>query len=117
MKGILIPAIVENIGSRKDNTLKITLGTNELPPDNAGALFALHNKLVTVYISPSQVNTVEIEQVDKLDPELQGKTQGQRIRNVLFLLFQQDTEGFKSFDEFYKFKTERIIEHLKTKIK
>jgi len=117
MKGILLPAIIEAIQSRKDNTLKIVLGTNELSPANAGSLFGLHNKLATVYISPSEIDQKEIDQVDKLDPELQGKTQGQRLRGVLYILFEQDHEGFNDFDSYYKHRTEKIIEHLKTKIK
>lgn len=88
MKGLLVPAIVENIQTRKDNTLKIVLGTNELSPVNAGSLFGLHGKLATVYISPSEINQKEIDQIDRLDPELPGKTQAQRIRAVLYILFE-----------------------------
>ena len=55
--------------------------------------------------------------MDQLDPEMEGKTQGQRIRNVLYILFTQDNEGFTDFDSYYKNKTEKYINHLKTKIK
>lgn len=75
------------------------------------------NSLAVTYISPKDVNQKEIDQVDKLDPELEGKTQSQRIRNVLYLLFEQNNEGFKTFDTYYKSKTELYIEHLKAKIK
>jgi len=117
MKGILLPSIIENIATRKDNTIKITIGTNELSQGNAGELFSLVNKLAVVYISPKEaVDQRELDQIDKIDPEFQGKTQSQRLRAVLFKLFDQDKEGFKDFDTYYKSKTEKIIEHLKTKI-
>jgi len=74
------------------------------------------NQLVTAYISPAAVDNREIDQIDRLEPELNNKTQSQRIRSVLYLLHQQDAEGFKSFDEYYKSKTEKYIEHLKSKL-
>jgi hypothetical protein len=116
MNGLLIPTYVENITTRKDKSVKITLGTQELSPGKAGELFNLMNSLAMTYISPKDVSQKEIDQVDKLDPELEGKTQSQRIRNVLYKLFEQNSEGFKTFDTYYKSKTEMYIEHLKAKI-
>ena len=116
MKGQLLAAMVENITTRKDRTVKLTIGTQELNPTEAGLLFQYMNLLVSVYLCPAAIDQREIEQIDKLEPELNNKTQSQRIRNVLFLLHQQNQEGFKSFDEFYRAKTEKYIEHLKTKL-
>jgi hypothetical protein len=116
VKGIILPAIVEKVGTRKDNSLFVTIGTNELSPNDGGYLLSLHGKLATVYLSPAEINQKEIDQVDSLEPELAGKTPSQRLRNVLFILFQQNNEGQKDFDSFYKFKMGTIIDHLKTKI-
>lgn len=49
--GILLPAYVENISTRKDKTVKITLSTQELTPEKAGDLFSILNKLVCSYFS------------------------------------------------------------------
>lgn len=116
MNGILISTYIENITTRKDKSVKITLGTQELSPGKAGELFTLLNNLAITYISMKEISQKEIDQVDRLDPEFEGKTQSQRIRSVLFKLFQQDSEGFKDFDNYYKNKTEKYIEHLKSKI-
>lgn len=118
MIGILLPCLVESITTRKDHTVKITLGTQELSQGKAGELFALMNKIAAVYISPKDdIDQKEMNQVDKIDPEFQGKTQSQRIRNTLYILYTQDSEGHKDFEGFYRNKTELYIEHLKTKIK
>lgn len=117
MKGQLLAGIVENITTRKDRSVKVIFGTQELSPLQVGQLFQFMNQLVTVYLSPSTIDNREIEQVDKIDPELNTKSQSQRIRNVLYLLHQQDPEGFQDFDSFYKAKTEMYIEHLKSKLK
>lgn len=116
MNGLLLAATVENITTRKDHTVKLTLGTQELSPGKAGDLFNLMNKTAVIYISPKEVSQNEIDQVDQIDPEFGGKTQSQRIRNVLYLLFEKNKEGFKDFDSYYKSKTEKYIEHLKSKI-
>jgi hypothetical protein len=116
MNGILVPVQVENISTRKDKTVKLVLGTQELSPAKAGELFNLLNTVGMAYLCPKGINQNEIDQVDRLDPEFEGKTQSQRIRSVLFKLFQQDSEGFKDFDNYYKGKTEKVIEHFKAKI-
>lgn len=116
MKGQLLPGIVENISTRKDRTVKIVFGTQELSPSDAGQLFNYMNKIVYIYIKEGSVDQNEVEQVDKLEPELNTKSQGQRIRNTLYILYTQGNEGFKTFDEYYKAKTEKYIEHLKSKI-
>ncbi len=107
---------IENISTRKDNTVKITLGTQELSPGKAGELFTLLNKMAITYISPKEISQKEMDQCDKLDPEFEGKTQSQRIRGVLFKLFQQNSEGFNDFEQYYRNKTEKFIEHLKSKL-
>lgn len=117
IKGILLGAYVEGISTRKDKSIKITLGTQELSNGNAAELFGLQNKIVACYISPKEtIDQKEMDQVDKIDPEFQGKTQSQRIRNTLFRVWEKNPEGYKDFDMFYKAKTELYIEHLKSKI-
>lgn len=105
------------MATRKDRTVAVTIGTQELSPSNAGQLVGYANQLVCVYISPKEtVSQKEIDQVDQIDPEFGGKTQSQRLRNVLFVLWTKAPEDFKDFDSFYAHYTEKMIEHFKTKI-
>jgi len=114
--GVMLSAYVENIATRRDKTIKITISTQELSQGNAGELFTLLNQIAVVYISPKGMNQNEIDLVDKVNPDLSGKSQSQRIRSTLFLLFKQNSEGHADFEAYYKAKTERYIEHLKSKI-
>lgn len=116
MKGQLLSAIVENITSRKDRSVKLVIGTQEVSPNEAGQVFQYLHQLVTVYICPASIDNREIDQIDKIEPELNNKSQSQRIRAVLYIWFSQGNQGFKTFDEFYKAKTEQYIEHIKTKL-
>ena len=57
----------------------------------------------------------EIDEIEKVDIEIEGKTKSQRLRNVLYVLWtQSDKEKTKS--EFYAQKMEEIIEHFKSKL-
>ena len=118
MNGVILSCIVTSLRTLKDGSVSICLETMELSAGHAGELFSLHNKVAAVYISPKEIiNQKEIDQVDKVDPEILGKTQSQRIRGVLYKLFEQDHEGHSNFDMYYKAKTELIIDHLKSKIR
>ncbi len=118
MNGILLPAIIESIATRADGSVKITIGTQELSQGRAGELFSLTRKLAVVYISPKDsVPQKELDQVDKIDPEFtNAKTKSQRLRAVLFKLWEQQPDGHKEFDAFYNSKMESIIEHFKGKL-
>jgi hypothetical protein len=116
MNGLLLPVQIENITTRKDRTIKITIGTQELAPAAAGDLFQYLNKIAVCYLSPEGVSQEEIDMVDKIHPEFEGKSQSQRIRNVLYKLYEQSNEGFKDFNSYYQNKTEKYIEHLKKQI-
>ena len=117
MTGILLSTYVESISTRKDKTVKVILSTQELSQERAGELFGLLNKLAVAYISVKDIGEDEIEKVDKANPDIpDGKTQSQRIRNVLYRLWEQAPEGYKDFNSFYHFKTEQIVEHFKSKL-
>jgi len=113
---ILLQVTVENITSRKDKTIKLVLGTQEASPEQVGKLFELLNQLAFILISPKGINQEQIDAVEAVDVDLGGKTQSQRIRGVLYKLFEQNKEGFSTFDNYYKAKTDIYIDHLKTKI-
>ena len=117
MNGLLLPTIITSIRSLKDGSVSVTLETQELTPSKAGELFSFRGKVTMTYLSPKDIITQkELDQVDTIDGETKTKSQSQRIRAVLYLLHQQEPEGFKEFADYYNSKTEKIIEHLKSKL-
>lgn len=117
MTGILLASTIENISTRRDGTIKVTLGTQELTASRGGELMALNGKLAAVYISPKDtIPQKELDQVDAVDVDMPGKTQSQRLRSVLFILYEQANEGYKDFQGYYRAKTEAIIQELKNNI-
>ena len=115
---ILIPGQIESIKSRKDKTTAIVLGSQEMSPKIAGDLFSLQNSFVYVAIKEENFQTNELEILEdlKADFEIEKKSNGQRLRNVLYKLYEQDKEGFLTFTKYYDHQMERLINHFKNKL-
>lgn len=115
-KGALFPAIVDKLSTLKDGSVNVTVSTQELSPSKAAELFELRGKLATIYISPAEITNKEMHLIDTMEPDLPGKTPSQRMRNVLFVLWKQDGEGYKDFPQYYEAKMNKFIEELKNNI-
>lgn len=116
-KGILFAAQVEGLRSRKDKTVALTLGTQELNPEKAGELFNTNGHMVTCYLSVKEhISDEQIEVIDSIETPTQGKTPSQRLRAVLYLMWKNNPEGYKDVNLHYLHKMEQIIEHYKTKL-
>ena len=115
---LILNTIFENISSRKDRTWKLVFGTNELSPEQVQELSKGLNKYIFLAMKVDEFKSTEINILSELETGLEdnAKTQSQRIKAVLYKLWTQKPEGFGVFDEYYKFKTEKYLDHLKSKI-
>lgn len=116
---IILPGQLENVTSRKDRTLKLTIGTQELSPADAGKVMAMANSYCFFSIKPEDFTVTEKEILAQLKADQltnTGKTPSQRLRSTLYVLFTQNPEGFTKFDLFYTHKIEQMIGHFKSKL-
>lgn len=114
---ILLPATIEGISTRKDRTVRVTIGTQELTPEKAGQLMALQNDHCYVAIKEEEFNKDETEALEKLKAEeINGKTPSQRMRAVLFRYWEQKPSGFKTFSSYYEHHMELLINQIKGKL-
>jgi hypothetical protein len=112
--GLLLAAQVEGVQTRRDGTLKITLGCQEMSQSKAGELITMQNKVCAVYISQKEVISQSVmDMVDQADVDLPGKTKSQRQRAVLYRIWELDREGHKTFESYYAYKMEAHINELK----
>ena len=72
----------------------------------------LQNQNVNALLTPTDYKIDEEIIVDK---DVENKTQAQRIRSVLFLIWKQEGEQ-GDFKDFYMNKTEKYIDYLKEKL-
>lgn len=115
---ITIPAILENVSTRKDKTIKITFGSNELSPEQITFLFSHANAYGYLAFKEETFRKEELDVISSLKAEVDEglKTPSKRLRGVLYVLFEKNNEGFTSFTKYYDYKMEQIINFVKTKL-
>jgi len=115
---ILIPAVYTGSRDLKDKTKKLLFDTNEITPKQAADLQICVGGYVYLAIKPEPFLKAQIETIGELksDFDVNDKTPGQRLRNTLYRLWQQEPEGYEDFQLFYNFKMEGVISFIKSKL-
>lgn len=118
MSKIACAAYLDGFSRRKDRTVSLRFITQEKTSAEVMRIDEMLHQFGIVYFrGEEKMNTDEIEELDNIDLDLydEPKSQSQRLRNVLFVLWKQDGE-LGEFKKFYKQKTEEIIQHFKNKL-
>lgn len=113
----IFTGILENISTRSDGSLKITVGSQEMDATDAGNLFVLRNKFLKILLSDNNISPMEETLIDeqKLKDGKKVKTKSQRLRAVLFRVWEHADSNL-DFDTWYDEEMEKIISHFKTKL-
>ena len=114
---IILPAQIEGLTSRKDKTIKVTFGTQELSPADAAQIFQLNQRFCYIGIKEELFQQEDIDTIDSIKTDLEtNKTPSQRLRGILYINYQQDNEGYKDFMTYYLGKMDKLCEHFKSKL-
>ena len=113
---IIIATTIDGLRSRKDKTWSITLGTQELTPEQAAEIMKLNGQLCSVAFKFSSFAPDEKELLESINPDLESKSYSKRLRNSLYVWFTQESQGFKDFGSFYQFYMESFINDVKDKL-
>lgn len=115
---LLLPAQIENVSTRADKTLKLTLGTQEATPQ-AAELVMLNQKAVYVAIKEADFTVGEIDELEGLQSEFVDDTKkspSRRLRSVLYRCWEQNNKGFEDSNLYYLHEMEKVIQHFKSKL-
>ena len=107
---------IDKITKKKDKTLSIVLGTQELSSQETTLIFDLMGKEVWHAMSETGMVEKDIEIPDSIKEFKNEKSLSERLRNVLFVYYDKMTDKKKPFDEWRKNYMEKLIEHWKNKI-
>tara|TARA_R100000654_G_scaffold17994_1_gene37568 strand:+ start:1183 stop:1545 length:363 start_codon:yes stop_codon:yes gene_type:complete len=116
---IIKAAQLDGYSPRKDGSFSLRFVTQEQSPQEVAELHQMVNDYGYLYFRAEETLTKdEIEDLDKLDTDLydKPKTQSQRIRNTLYKAFMLNDRGYKDFAKYYKARTEKIIEIIKSEL-
>jgi hypothetical protein len=118
MKSFQLAAQLEGYRSLKDRTLKLSFETSELTPEKMADIHYSLNKVGWLAFAPDPFTTKEMSELDDLKVEYDdaGKPPSQRLRGVLYRLWEQTPEGYKTFNDYYGSKMEVLINHFKDKL-
>ena len=113
----VIKALVGTCATMADGTLKIMIYGQETDAKTMTKIFEMSRKPCVVAISESEFNEKQIKALDKADVQIvNDKTPSQRLRGVIFRLWEQDHMGFNTADAHYAWYMEQLITEAKAKL-
>ena len=114
---IILTGIVESLSTRQDGSVSVKFSTQELPSEDGGNLFSLRNKFCKMLLTDDNISPMQEKVIVEETMQDGGKikSKSQRLRAVLFVLFEQQGLNIE-FDAFYNDYMEKFIESVKLKL-
>ena len=118
MKTFMIAAHLINYRSKADMSVNLTFCTQELTPGQMASIHYGLNKVGFLAFSPDPFTSQELEELENLKVEYDDteKPASQRLRAVLYRLWEQKSDGYSVFADYYKATMEKLINHFKNKL-
>lgn len=116
---IKLAVVLDGYSPRKDKSVSLRFITQEQTPEGIALIHGFIDTYGFLYFKPEKALTSsEMDELDQMDTDLldKGKTQSKRLKNTLYVLWEQKPEGYEEFPQYYKAKTEKIIQHFKDKL-
>lgn len=113
---ITLPAQINPPRLRKDGSASISFDTRELNGEEIVIMMSLRNLEGWLCFSPNENEAVD---TPTTKAQLDTKTPSERFRDVLFVLYKQETKVGKFtglFETFYADYYEKMINHVKSKL-
>lgn len=111
---VQLPAILSGVASRKDRSYSLKFETREMSGSDAAILLDQLQQEGWLLFSPNEIKEADIPD-EKADSMTSQKTQAQRLRGVLFRLWEQKGKN-GNFEAYYQSSMEQIIDQLKEKL-
>lgn len=114
MSKFQIEAILEGVTPLKDGGVSLRFHTNEVSKAHKVELMEYYQSFGWLLFSANELKDTDLpkENANKQD----GKSPSQRLRAVIFVLWQQRTQGTGDFEAYYKQQMEKAIEAIKSNL-
>jgi len=118
-KVLQFPAMITNVGT-KIGCYKITIETQGYPPpEHTIKLFEYHDEGVAGWFTFNRdvIQPADIVDLKPLPRVEKGKkSMSRRLREVLYVSWEQDHKGFADSEEYYNKRMEALIDHVKKEL-
>ena len=115
-KTVVFEGGVNKVSTLADGSMSINIHTQELNDETMTRIFALRKTPGMVLISSDDISKAEAEAVNEYTSSYEignNKTPSQRLRAVLYRLWEQGNQDF-DFAVWYESKMEKLINKLKS---
>lgn len=114
-EGFQVAATLEGVSLLKDGGVSVRFHTNEMSAEHKTELSRYYQQFGWLLFNPQEQNldTLELEVIRK---DIGGKTPSQRMRSVLYVLYQQSGRTDLTFEQYYAEKMNRMIDQIKANL-
>lgn len=114
-KKVTMAAQLTGVKTLKDRSLNLSFNTRELSGEDSAVLFGLaHNEGWLLFSANDDIAEKDVPD-EKADSMTGQKSQAQRLRGALFVLWEQRGKNGK-FEDFYRSQMETLIDFVKEKL-
>jgi hypothetical protein len=113
MKAVQFPSQLTKLETRVDGSIKVILETQELNGQDMADLFAYRGQLGYTTFTPNPETAIVVPDIRV---EHNSKSQSQRMKDVLYVMWTQSGKKIDTFTQYYEIQMERIINQLKDKL-
>ena len=114
MNPVQFSAIIDGVSKKKDSTLSIKLGTQELSSEETAKIFDFGGKQIWVGFAETAITRLDVP--DEILEFKGDKTTSERLRDVLWVYWDTKTPKTQTFEEFRKIYMEKQIQNIKDKL-
>ena len=112
---VLLPATLSKVASRKDRSYTLSFDTRELSGTEAATLLGeLMNEGWLLYSPNEDLKEADVPD-EKADSMTGQKTQAQRLRGVIYRLWEQNGKKGNS-EDYYRSILESLIDQMKERL-
>lgn len=111
MKSIEVNVVITGIRAKVDQSLGLSLVTPELTPEEKAEFMRLQGANLKALFTPLDFDAPKY----KVNKELDSKSPSTRLRNVMYVYWQQ-SGATGEFNEFYTVQMEKIISSFKEEL-
>ncbi len=116
---LILPALINPPRLRKDGSASLNFETRELTPEEYMTVMGFRNTEGWLCFVPNEDEKEIAFLVPETKAEVDSKTPSERLRNVMYVWFKQESEAGRYVGTFEAFRAERmekIIEWIKNKL-
>lgn len=115
---VVYGGIVESVSSRKDKSIKITIGANELTPDKMSDIMGLSGAFIYTAHKLETFVTEELNEINTLKyiGKTIGKSMAETVRNLLYRIWEKNNCGFVEFMDYYTYRMNIIADGMRDEL-